>query len=246
MKTGFSQTLFAMKLTKLLSIKLLVCIILFGSCTEQKRDAKTPESEVVSKDNNTNQIMMDKSKEPVKAKLEELAYFEYVNPTNLDTTVEKTFENYKNDGEIQFPYEGLNRIFWIDAEFIYEADGIRDQIEGLLPMFKAMGIELTIGEYVEEFDNDSATYTKRIIELNGKKYDVSGVSDWRSAFDSGLKLVDEILKDFGKDERAFGLFMDESSTMIILNEPLAEYLIELIPEGSTYRPVDIKKMMTEN
>jgi len=147
---------------------------------------------------------------------------------------------------INFPWEGLNRIFGIDAEFIYEAGGVYDQIEGMLPIFNAMGIELTIGEYVEEFDNDSSTYTKRTIELNGKVYDASGSSDWATAFNSGFKLVDEILLDFGKEERVFGLFMDESSSMIILDEAQFDYLSELIPEGSTYRPIDIKKMIIEH
>lgn len=109
-----------------------------------------------------------------------------------------------------------------------------------------MGIDLNIGVYVEEFDNETSTYTKRTIELNGKTYDTSGSSDWGTAFNSGFKLIDEILEDFGRHERVFGLFMDESSMMIILNEPQFEYLIELIPEGSTYRPIDIKKMMLEH
>ncbi|MEZ5044724.1 MAG: hypothetical protein R2828_32810 [Saprospiraceae bacterium] len=189
---------------------------------------------------------MNKSKEQVKSKLKELGYFRYVTLENLETIVEKTFENYKEDGVIKFPWEGLNRVFGIDAEFIYEANGMHDQIKGMLSMFKGMGINLEIGEYTEEFDNNSSTYTTRTIELNGKKYDTSGTSDWGTAFNSGFKLVDEILKDFGKEERVFGLFMDESSTMIILDEPQYEYLIELIPEGSTYRPIDIKKMMSEH
>ena len=189
---------------------------------------------------------MDKSKESINQRLDELGYFKYVDPNNLDSIIEKTFENYLEDGVINFPWEGLNRIFGIDAESIYEGDGIYDQIEGMLPIFNAMGIEMTIGEYVEEFDNDSSTYTKRTIELNGKKYDTSGSSDWATAFNSGFKLVDEILNEFGKGERVFGLFMDESSTMIILDESQFEYLSELIPEGSTYRPIDIKKMMIEH
>ena len=186
---------------------------------------------------------MDKSKETVTKKLEELDYFKYVDLINLESVIEKTFEEYKNNGVLKFPWEGLNRIFGIDAESIYEGNGIKDQIEGMLPMFNSMGIELNIGEYVEEFDNDSATYTKRTIELNGVVYDATGANDWGTAFNSGFKMIDKILNTFDKDERVFGLFMDESSTMIILNEDQYEFLIKLIPEGSTYRPIDINEMM---
>ena len=186
---------------------------------------------------------MDKSKEQVESKLQELGYFKYVAPNSLGTIIEKTFENYQEDGVINFPWEGLNRVFGIDAEFIYEANGIYGQIKVMLAMFKEMGIDLSIGEYVEEFDTESSTYTKRTIELNGKIFDASGSSDWGTAFNTGFKLIDEILENFGSDERVFGLFMDESSSMIILNESQYEYLIDLIPEGSTYRPIDIKMMM---
>ena len=189
---------------------------------------------------------MDKSRESVNKKLKELGYYKYVEPNNLKSIIETTFEDYKEDGVIKFPWNELNLIFGIDAESIYEASGMHDQIKGMIPLFKALGIDLTIGEYVEEFDNDSATYTKRTIELNGKIYDTSGSSDWATAFNSGFKLVDQVLNDFNKEERVFGLFMDESSTMIILNEVQFEYLSELIPEGSTYRPIDIKKMMIEH
>jgi len=56
-------------------------------------------------------------------------------------------------------------------------------------------------------------------------------------------MIDEILETFNLEGRVFGLFMDESSIMIILTESQFEFLMELIPEGSTYRPIDIKAMM---
>ena len=43
--------------------------------------------------------------------------------------------------------------------------------------------------------------------------------------------------------KVYGLFMDETSTLIILNNEQFEYLQNLIPEGSSYRPIDLEKMM---
>ncbi len=188
--------------------------------------------------------MNEKSKEIIKAKLEELRFFKYLNPNKKDIVHQEMFKDYQGDGVLKFPIDGLNRIFWIDAESIYEGDGIKDQINGMIPMFKGMGFELNIGKYVEEFDGEK--YSKRTIEINGREYDASNASDWATAFNTGFRLVDELLNELNLEERVFGLFMDETSTLIILNDVQFNYLTNLIPEGSTYRPVDIKKMMIEH
>lgn len=215
----------------------LTLLIVLTGCNDQMNDSKNamppPEAEKVTP------TAMDKSKEQVILQLEELGYFKYVTANEYDTIVAQTFENYKNDGVIHFPYEGLNRTFGMDAEFIYEAEGILDQIKGMLPLFSAMGIDLTIGQYVEEFENNTAAYTKRTIELNGITYDASGSYSWGSAFHSGVRLINEILKNHQKDERVYGLFLDETSTLIILSEPQYEYLTELIPEAATYRLMEL-------
>ena len=120
---------------------------------------------------------MDKSKNAVKKNLEDLGYFKYVAPDNLESIKEITFRDYQNDGIIQFPWEdGLNRMFGIDAEFIFEAEGIKSQIEGMLELFNELGIKLTIGRYVEDFDISSESYSTRIIELNEIPYDTPGLS----------------------------------------------------------------------
>ena len=111
----------------------------------------------------------------------------------------------------------------------------------MIQMFEGMGHKLTIGKYVEEFNCD--LYNSRSIDINGKTYDASGSNDWGTAFNSGFKLVESLLEDLELKERVFGLFMDETTTLIILNEVQFEYLTNIIPEGSTYRPFDLKAMM---
>jgi len=186
---------------------------------------------------------VDKSKNAVKKNLEDLGYFKYVAPDNLESIKEITFRDYQNDGIIQFPWEdGLNRMFGIDAEFIFEAEGIKSQIEGMLELFNELGIKLTIGRYVEDFDISSESYSTRIIELNEIPYDTSGSSDWNSAFLSGVKLINEILVHYGKEDRVYGLVMDESSWMILLDKALYEYLNDLIPEWANIRPIDISEL----
>lgn len=189
---------------------------------------------------------MKKEKDVVKKQLDKLGYFKYVDAKNLESVVEKTFENYKGEGKINFPWDSLNRTFSIDARAIFKSDGILEQIESMLEIFHALGIDLEIGEYVEEFDEVKEIYTKRSIELNEKIYSLAGVSDWGTAFNSGFKLIDFLLKEYGKTERVFGLFLDETSTLIILDDPLFSYLRRLIPDGSKYRPVDLRKMMLEH
>lgn len=183
---------------------------------------------------------MDKTQSIVKEKLIELGYFKYVNELQKELVMAQTFENYQDNGAINFPWEGTNRIFSIDAEFIYEAEGVKDQIQGMLDLFSALGIALVIEDYIEEFNDETNTYTERSITLSGKKYDVSGVEDWATAFYAGINLIESILADHGLTEKAYFLNMDETSAMILLDEPLYNYLNEIIPEDAE-RPMPIEQ-----
>lgn len=185
---------------------------------------------------------MDKSQHSVKARLIELGYFKYVNELQKELVMAQTFENYKDNGAINFPWEGTNRIFSIDAEFIYEAEGVKNQIEEMLDLFGALGIDLVIEDYIEEFDYETNTYTERSITLSGKKYDVSGVEDWATAFYAGINLIGSILSNHGLTEKAYFLCIDETSEMILLDEPLYNYLNEIIPEDAE-RPMAIEQGM---
>jgi hypothetical protein len=186
---------------------------------------------------------MQKDRNSVEKKLIELGYFNYADSNDV---IEETFKDYQGDGQIEFNCNGLNRTFGIDAEFIYESGGLESHVNGLVNLFQKYGISLILGECIEEFDNDSAIYTKREITINGKRYETPNVSDWGSAFISGFKLTNQLLKENNFDGKVYGLFMDESSILIILNKDQFEYLEMLIPEGSDFRPVDVDKMMTEN
>lgn len=186
---------------------------------------------------------MDKSTEVVEKNLRELGYFQF---SDSEEVVDETFKDYKGDGVIHFPWKGLNRTFGIDAEFIYEAGGLESHIRGLISLFDKFGIVLNIGDCVEEFDNSSSTYTRREIIINGNKYSTPNVSEWGSAFNSGFKIANQLLDENNFDGKVYGLFMDESSTLIVLSQDQFDYLTALIPEGAAYRPIDIDKMMKEH
>ena len=61
---------------------------------------------------------MKKDRKSVEEKLKDIGYFKFADSENV---FEDTFKDYQEDGQINFPWNGLNRIFSIDAEGIYEA-----------------------------------------------------------------------------------------------------------------------------
>jgi hypothetical protein len=185
---------------------------------------------------------MKKDRKAVEEKLNELEYFKYADSQDV---IEETFKDYQDDGRINFPWKGLNRTFGIDAELIYEGDGLESHVKGLVKLFNKYNIQLNVGECIEEFDNESSTYTKREIIINGKKYETFNVKDWGSAFDSVFLLTNQLLEENNFDGRVYGLFMDETSILIILNKEQFEYLESLIPEGSDFRPINLAKMIEE-
>jgi len=183
---------------------------------------------------------MKKDRKSVEEKLKDIGYFKFADSENV---FEDTFKDYQEDGQINFPWNGLNRIFSIDAEGIYEAGGLESHVIELKDLFHKYGIQLDIGQCTEEFDNQSSTYTKREVLINGKTYETPNVNDWGSGFNSGFKLTNQLLLEYNFDGKVYGLFMDETSSLIILNKEQFEYLQNLIPEGSSYRPIDLEKMM---
>lgn len=179
---------------------------------------------------------MQRDRKSIESKLNELRYFEFA---DSDSVIEETFKDYKNDGRINFPWNSLNRLFSIDAESLYESGGLESHAKDLVNLFEMFGINLIVGECKEEFDSDSDTYIKREVNINGKVYATPNVNGWGSAFKSGLELANDLLIDSNLKLKVYGLFMDENSTLIILNKEQFEYLNNLIPEGSDYRPIEL-------
>jgi len=167
--------------------------------------------------------------------LQEIGFFDYAEKK----AIKETFEEYKNDGCIKF-HHSLNRTFSIDAESIYEANGLESFTSSLVETFSNLGINLEVGEAREEYDGNKDLYTKREITINGKTYSTPNVKDWGSGFYSGFRLVNQLLKENKFDGEVYGLFMDETSLLIILNKTQFNYLQELIPIDHPYRPIDIK------
>lgn len=186
---------------------------------------------------------MDKSKATVQKSLTELGFFKFVQDRNLQQAIVETFRDYKDDGEIQFSWDFLNRVFSIDAKSAYTFGGIKSQIKILKPLFKARGLPLRIGRYVEQLDRWQEFYVKRAIQINGKMYDATtGTgSEWEWAFNCSVNLIDEILENLGQPEEVFLLQEDEASTMILLDKPLFFYLVELIPPNAANVPKQLSK-----
>lgn len=181
----------------------------------------------------------------VLSQLEYLGFFKYVSPEKLAASKQQVYAELAASGTVDF-FADLNRVFWIDGEDIYEAGGLLDQMKCMLDLFGAMNINLVINNYVEEFDENITKYTKRTIEINGKTYDGSKAGDWGEAFLSGIGLIEEILQDHNRVEKVYGLFWDQSSTLILLDTPLFEYLKKVVPPSAIHRPIDFERIIGEN
>lgn len=180
---------------------------------------------------------IDISKASVIKELNRLSYFKYAQDVEL--AINETFKDYADDGRICFPITSLNRVFSIDAEFVFEGDGIKDQIKGMTELLNALGIKVVIEAYNEEFTSDM--YIRRDIQINGKTYDALPATDWGDAFDSCVRLINTILIDYNKNERVYWLFPDETSSMILLTEAQFDYLDRLIPDDSDEKPLVFDK-----
>lgn len=177
---------------------------------------------------------MNKTREEVLKNLLGLKYFNHA--TDLNEAIKQTFDNYKEDGIINFPESLINRIFNIDAEFNFESEGLKDTIADFIKLLNFFGLKLKINAYDEKFEDKSGYYKFRKVKINDKNYVIKNISDWGESFISSIHLLNKILDDNNVDEHIFSLFLDESSNLILLTKEQFKYLDELIPNDAKYKP----------
>lgn len=195
-----------------------------------KTASRSPQNTYEKRIDNKTQAAL--SKTSVLYDLKNLSYFDYAN--DIDQAIDETFKGYSDDGIINFPYNVLGRIFYLDGEFIFEQDGLANQIESMTSLFKEMGLTVTIEDYKEVFTAER--YLKRDIKINGMIYNGLPATDWGDASEACIRIINQILKANNKNEKVFLLFADETSTMILLTEEQFEYLDTLIPDESDEKP----------
>ena len=184
-------------------------------------------------------ILNDQNSSAILDRLREAGYFDFVDNNSI---INDSLRNYATSKNIEFPNKGLNRLVSIDAESLFEAGGLIGLIDSVKETLSSLGINCQLGDHNEEFDNETSVYKSRWIEISGIKYEMEGVRDWESAFGSGYILINRILENNNFDGRLFGLHMDETSTLIILNETQFEIIKESQKGKNPIIPIDLEEL----
>jgi len=187
---------------------------------------------------------MNKSKGEILDNLMKLNYF--LHSENMENAIELTFQNYQNNGILNFPDNELKRLFYIEAESNFESEGLKDTFDEFIQLMKHYGLKLKMISYDEIFDRNSGMYTIRKAKINKRNYIVKDISSWRESFISSVEVLNEILEDHKIEERLYGLFMDESSVLILLTKDQYNYLSQLIPAHAEFKPTILINEEEEN
>lgn len=129
------------------------------------------------------------------------------------------FEKHGGEYTYEYMFHVCKRMFFLDAENVFEQGGLREQFVNMTEFFACLGIPIRIGAYEEQFGD--FYYTKRRIKINGKIHDATGDADWGDAYNSALRMIDAILKENGLPDKCRPTSYD---FVAILSDDLVEAL----------------------
>jgi len=174
---------------------------------------------------------------------QELLNSDFLKFIDSNSVINEIFKSYNEDRRIYIPFSGLNRIITIDAESLFEAGGYIELIQRIKPLMEKLQIKFEIGEDDENFDEDKSRYTERWVMINNTKYEMIEVSNWESAFKSGFKIINKLLVDNQFDGKLYGLIMDETSVLIILNVEQFRLISNVNLADENMKPIDLEEIM---
>jgi hypothetical protein len=179
-------------------------------------------------------------------KLEELGYFKYANPADLEELKTEVYNSLKSNflstiWNEEKPYNSKDyRHYSLDNETLFEEGGFTDYLKDFDHLFKIIGLKLDIKNHVEEWnENESVNHT---ITINNKDYVIfknfKGYG-WGEASERFAEILNDQLKIQGKDERIFLASGGNDGQAIVLTE--AQFnLLDPVLKNPHYRPLRIE------
>ena len=191
---------------------------------------------------------VEKSIVDVVTKLEELGYFKYAAPQDLDELKTEVYNSLKADGFLstvwndEMPYNSKDyRHYELDNETLFEPDGFTDYLKDFEQLFKIIDLKLDITNHIEEWDeenesvNHSLTINKKdyLIFRNYKGY------GWGEAAQKFAEILNDQLTIQKKKERIFLANGGNEGQAIVLTEAQFD-LLDPILRNPTQRPLRVQ------
>ena len=178
-------------------------------------------------------------------RLEELGYFKYAAPSDVEPLKRDLIDYYSPDGDLPSINDEETdtpkdyRGYLCDGEEVYEEGGIIKLLKELQPTFDKLGFQCEITDHFEEWDCENDWLNHRIT-INGTEYvlfkNFTGIG-WGEALARIAKILNRELEKQGKDERIYLAMGGNDSCCIFLTEELYRYIYSIY-KNPYYKPLE--------
>ena len=157
--------------------------------------------------------------------LDNLGYFTYILPDDINK-VKQVVATYFDEKHYFLTDLDDYRMYVIDAEGLFEGDGLVHNLGVIKSTFDKIGIPLTWSDEKVKTDGNSYLHT---IHLNGTEYtafdgDMSKSNAWGQALVHFMDMLNDQLQKGGSDERIYPMWGHNEECIIFLTPPQFDYL----------------------
>ncbi|PZR20313.1 MAG: hypothetical protein DI539_11125 [Flavobacterium psychrophilum] len=182
------------------------------------------------------------------AKLDELGYFKYVNPKDvqaLKDTITKDFDPGASpvtiwDNETGIPKD--YRLYMCDGETLFEAGGFTSMLTELQPAFDKIGLKMTVTNHTEEWDTKTNSLNHSIT-INGNNYTIFKnfkETGWGEAAQTFADIINTELTLQKKEDRVYLIHGGNEGSIIFLNEKQFKYMYSVFTDKE-WKPLSVKE-----
>ncbi len=163
--------------------------------------------------------------------LENLDYFKYTDPAQLELLKKDIVEGYDQHkvlstiNSLKSPFESYcRRLYFCDGEILFEPRGIVEYLTDVTLTFQKLGIPLVWSK--EYYRMDAKVHT---IVVNGKKYiafkgDPRAASAWGQATRNFVKLLNDQLRLNHSDEKVYPILAGHAGRIVFLTRQQYEFI----------------------
>jgi hypothetical protein len=164
------------------------------------------------------------------AALTQLGYFRFTTSAHLGDLQKEIIEAYDTERVLMTVYDDATnapyclRLYFCDAEDLFEVGGLVDKLAGIKPAFDKLGVPLTWSD-----DHWSESNHQHTIVLNGKQYlafegDPNSWESWSLATKYFVEMVNDQLTLHHSEERVYPMLAGNEGRIVFLTCPLYDFI----------------------
>jgi len=227
-------------------IIILAVVVIGGLFLFKGKSKKNSTNLITTSDTTKKPYMTNEEAEYIVKRLEELGYYKYADPKDLDTLRKDLVSSLAEYGVLStvsndrtfIPLD--NRLFLFDGETLFEQNGFIDAIKSMQPLFDKMNFKVEITNHIEEADNH---WLNHRMTINGKPYIIFANFEgygWGEAAQRFAEIINDQLELQKKDERLYLINGANDGTSIYLTDEQYR-LIDSLLIDEQWKPLPVDK-----